>query len=144
MCLCPQCPCTSNFGGDPIFYPKAKTKIQKGGVNMLPSGSCAEGSAATTAEECFEGAATIGVNASSFTNKTVSDASLPYGCSVVSGVGGGTAATYFNTAGDKAGCKAQKSKLAGVKSAIGVSVNVHLALSPGGAVNMTRSSKVSE
>ena len=35
-----ECPCNSRFGGDPIFYPDAKTKLVTHNYGVLPSGSC--------------------------------------------------------------------------------------------------------
>ena len=38
-----ECPCNSNFGGDPIFYPEAKTKLVEHVFSALPSGACQVG-----------------------------------------------------------------------------------------------------
>ena len=43
-----ECPCNSNFGGDPIFYPEAKTKVIVHSFSALSSGTCQPGEKVAT------------------------------------------------------------------------------------------------
>jgi hypothetical protein len=130
---------TCKRSNDAQFYPEAKTKLQTGGVAVLPSGACAAGEGAASAKSCFDGAASVGVYASSIANKTVSDASLPVGCSVVAAADGSATAYYNTDATGTAGCKEQPTKTAAVDTAVGVSVRIALASTGMGKVTFDRS-----
>ena len=48
-----ECPCTSDYGGDPHFYPGAKTKVITNDYVALPAGSCGSSQSIASAAECF-------------------------------------------------------------------------------------------
>eukprot|EP00966_Prymnesium_polylepis_P097728 2263598-Prymnesium_polylepis.1 len=76
-----ECPCNSNFGGDPIFYPTARTKLISHAYAALTSGACSTAQRVTSAAACFGAVAAAGVSSSHIANATVSDAAQPNGCS---------------------------------------------------------------
>ena len=74
-----ECPCSSRFGGDPMFYPNASTKVVVHTFSVQGMKRCPNVQTVANAEECFLSVAALGLNA---TMATVSDPTLPYGCSV--------------------------------------------------------------
>jgi len=93
-----ECPCTDRYGGDPIFYPDAASKVAVHSYSGLPSGSCGAGDRAiSSAPLCYEAAAALGLNHTRFVNVSVSEPAGVPGCSVVPH-GNGTVAVVFNSA----------------------------------------------
>lgn len=120
-----ECPCNGRFGGDPVFYPGGKTKIVAHTYSTQTAGQCQASQQIPDAASCFAAAATLGINASSFANRTVADPSLPPDCSVVA-ERNGTATVYFNSNG-KASCTSG-TKRAGQSAASPVGVSLALDL----------------
>lgn len=133
-----ECPCNSRYGGDPIFYPDAKTKIIEDKMMAIVSGACATGQAFTKAEECYDAIAGLGFNATSITNKTVAAATQPAGCSIVKNADG-SADAVFNTAGSGK-CAASGTKV-GASTSKTTAVTVGITLAKGTNETMTRSAK---
>jgi len=120
-----ECPCTERFGGDPIFYPGARTKLITTSYGLRESGTCADaGTDVGNASDCFAAAAAVGINATSFTNKTVSDPDLPPACSVVVQKDG-SATVYFNMQG-KAACASGDKKVGQATSTVGVTLGLEV------------------
>jgi len=51
-----ECPCTDRYGGDPIFYPDAGTKVMDHQYSVVDAPQCAVADKMETAATCFEGA----------------------------------------------------------------------------------------
>lgn len=97
-----ECPCTERWGGDPLFYPKAQTKIFEHGYASLTSGTCSDiGSDIASASDCFTAVSGISTNTTALANRSVSDPDLPPSCSVVVAADG-SATAYFNSGGEAA------------------------------------------
>ena len=70
----------------------------------IPSGSCQATQGLSNAQECFDVvAAQLGISASKYVNSSVSNASMPAGCTVVTEADG-TAQIFYNTADSKQPC----------------------------------------
>mmetsp|Transcript_39782 Transcript_39782/g.92029 ORF Transcript_39782/g.92029 Transcript_39782/m.92029 type:complete len:894 (-) Transcript_39782:67-2748(-) len=118
-----ECPCNSRFGGDPMFYPDAQTKIIEHKYTLVGSGACAAGEVVSDASSCFAAARTLGVNASTFIHKTVEDPELPPGCSI--SVPNQSAFVYFNTKGH-GNCTSSSKRSGQGESRVGVTVAVEV------------------
>jgi hypothetical protein len=134
-----ECPCNSRYGGDPVFYPKAGTKQIIHKYTAVPSGTCGTNQGMASAAECFATAQGIGISATSFTNKTVSDTTIPVGCSVVSNKDG-SATVYFNTGGTMP-CQNATLKVGQAKSDVGVTMRIELEQQGDARSAMQRSQK---
>ena len=110
-----ECPCNSRVGGDPEFYPNAKTKILTHSFEALPQGTCKQGF--RYALGCYDAVASLGFNATSITNKTANDASQPEGCLFVPN-SDGSATALFNQGGHSKGCAASTTKTAQLTSPV--------------------------
>jgi hypothetical protein len=93
-----ECPCNGRFAGDPIFYNGSKTKVTIHDFVTMDSGACQADQNVKTASECFNAVPTLGIKATHFDNKTISEADAPKGCSVVPQKDG-SATVYFNPDG---------------------------------------------
>jgi len=91
-----ECPCNSRVGGDPEFYPDAKTKILTHSVSAIPSGSCKQGF--RSAVGCHDAIASLALNATTISNKTAEDSTQPDGCLFVR-ESDGSATALYNTGG---------------------------------------------
>ena len=131
-----ECPCNSRYGGDPMFYPHSQTKVVEHKYNALPTGTCPAGQSIATADECFSVMRQIGVFATKYTNKTISDKTQPAGCSVVSNTDGSATVTFNNAAG-AAACAEATSSFGEAQTRVGV--NMKVALAPTGKATMSRS-----
>lgn len=120
-----ECPCNSRYGGDPMFYPESQTKLVQHKYTTLISGMCPAGEGITDASVCFTVAPTLGISATRFVNKSVSDPKLPSGCSVMKEADG-SAIAYFNSATGSGTCSGAD-KTSG-KATSGVNVSLHLDL----------------
>lgn len=120
-----ECPCTERWGGDPLFYPQAQTKIVERKYASLASGTCSDvGSDISSASDCFSAVSGLSINATAWENKTVSDPILPPSCSVVVAADG-SAIAYFNSGGEAA-CEGsdKKSGHAATKVNVGLKLEV--------------------
>jgi len=97
-----ECPCSSRYGGDPAIYKDAQTKRVTPDYVSLGSGSCELTQRLLDAKACFAAAQTLGLNATSIANRTISEPGLPPACSVVAEADG-SATVSFNSEG-KANC----------------------------------------
>mmetsp|Transcript_58745 Transcript_58745/g.128742 ORF Transcript_58745/g.128742 Transcript_58745/m.128742 type:complete len:880 (+) Transcript_58745:49-2688(+) len=93
-----ECPCTSRYAGDSYFYPDAKTK-QLHHMFEASAGTCQVDQHVASAELCFEAGPALGINATQFINRTITNASMPPACSVAVH-GNGSATVYYNTKGN--------------------------------------------
>lgn len=137
-----ECPCNGGYGGSPQFYadhPAAgnNTKHIEHKYSAIDSGSCSATGHIGDASICFGSVLSIGINATSFTNKTVSDPSQPNGCSVTV-LADGSAVATFNTAGT-AECANSTTKVGASKTVIGTSMSIEYKNS--GKASMTRQPK---
>jgi hypothetical protein len=135
-----ECPCNSRFGGDPIFYPEAKTKLVTHKYSGVSVGSCTSATAISSREECFSAVPELGFSASKvWVNNSISDPAQPVGCSVTAFDNETTVAT-FNSAGTT-GCSDAVSPhhTADAKAANGVRFSV--ALTNGGEPTMQHKPK---
>lgn len=119
-----ECPCNSRYGGDPMFYPEAQTKILSHKYTIVGTGACAAGELVENASDCFAAATTLGLNASHFINKSVADPALPPGCSVTV-EGNQSAVVYFNTAG-RGSCSASSKRSGEGSSKVGVNIAIEV------------------
>ena len=133
-----ECPCNSRFGGDPMFYPEAKTKIMTEKIMAITSGSCAAGQDFKAATACYDAIAGLGFNATKISNKTETSATQPSGCILVKNADG-SADAVFNTGG-KGTCRASGTKVGASKSAI-TNVTVAIELTKSANATMARSQK---
>uniref|UniRef100_A0A7S4F885 Uncharacterized protein n=1 Tax=Chrysotila carterae TaxID=13221 RepID=A0A7S4F885_CHRCT len=117
-----ECPCNSRYGGDPIFYPDAKTKLISHQFSAIASGVCDASKRVASAGDCFEGAASIGIHARQMRNLTISDESQVGGCFVTM-QDDGTAVVTYNTAGTRP-CTPAKVYAGAATSAVGVTFNL--------------------
>lgn len=134
-----ECPCNSRYGGDQEFYPTAGTKqenVHK--FSTVISGTCGSNGVASQ-EDCYAAVVSIGVNATSFVNKTINDAKQPAGCSVVT-ENSGVATITYNSASDAAACPTETLKIGQTSSMTGVTLALELDETAGTAV-MTREKK---
>ena len=118
-----ECPCNSRYGGDPIFYPLANSKIIEHKY-QLGSGACKSGQAVTEPSSCFIGAQTLGLNASHFINQTLSDPKLPKGCSITR-LENNTVVVRFNLNG-QGNCSSSSKRSGEGTSPVGVKVEIEL------------------
>jgi hypothetical protein len=118
-----ECPCNEGYGGDPEFYGAAsKTKIETHQYSAIAAGSCGSSASMSGPTDCFGSAPQLGLNASQFVNKTISDPSAPSGCSVVVSESGVATVTWNTVAG--AACTSSGSKVGQATSAVGVTVGI--------------------
>ena len=134
-----ECPCNSNYAGDPEFYGKATlTKQITHHYSAIAEGTCSGNDKLFSAAECFANAPLMGFNATKFVNATVNSAAAPFGCSVTTD-GKGTATATWNAAG-AAPCGASATKVGQTVSLIQTTVAVEL--TPDGKdATMARSAK---
>lgn len=128
-----ECPCNSRFGGDPEFYPTAGTKemnVHK--FNTLNSGTCGV-NAVVNQGDCYDAVVSIGINATSFVNKTVADPTKPVGCSVTSSADG-VATVTFNSAQSGAACPSETIKVGQASFITGVTLGLRTNVNSGSAV----------
>lgn len=118
-----ECPCNSRYGGDPMFYPEAKSKIIEHKY-VLGSGACKSGQAVADASSCFTGAETLGLNASHFINQTLSDPKLPPGCSITR-LANNTIVVRFNSDG-QGNCSSSSKRSGEGTSRVGVKLAIEL------------------
>merc|ERR1719506_1383615 len=136
-----ECPCNSRYGGDPLFYPDAGTKQITHNYEAIPSGSCQPTQDIISPKECFSVVASnLGISASDFVNLSVSDPTLPSGCSVVSQANG-TATVYYNSADSKQACTHTTSRVGQATSQVGVTLKVELDSNGASKTDMSRSPK---
>ena len=135
-----ECPCNSRYGGDPQFYPSARSKIVTSAFKAIPSGACAAGQAFTDPQACFDAVASLGFSSTSpIANQTVSNASLPADCVVVT-QSDGSATAIFNKGGAATGCAPVSTKLAESESSL-TKVKLSISLEQSSNATMTRSKK---
>ena len=122
-----ECPCNERFGGDPIFYPDARTKIQEHEYQTMASGVCGTNNVADNAS-CFAAVASLGVFSSTgaLVNSTVNDAKLPAGCSIVTAADGAASAVFNDDAASTAQCVAGRVRAGEDTTAVGVRMHVEL------------------
>lgn len=118
-----ECPCNSRYGGDPMFYPEAQTKLIEHKYT-LGSNVCKSGEGVSSAASCFAGVQTLGINASHFINKSVSKQQLPPGCSMTR-LANDTVVVYFNSGG-KGNCSSSSKRSGEGSSKVGVNVAIEL------------------
>lgn len=134
-----ECPCNSRYGGDPYFYPTAKTKIVERSLTAIPSGTCSATSHKfSNAGACFDAVAALGFNATSTANKTGSNPALPAGCLFIKNADG-SAIAMFNPAGSGP-CGASTTKSA-ASSSTSTKVSVGISLAETTSKNMSRGPK---
>eukprot|EP00927_Polykrikos_kofoidii_P055043 TRINITY_DN49359_c0_g1_i1.p1 TRINITY_DN49359_c0_g1~~TRINITY_DN49359_c0_g1_i1.p1 ORF type:complete len:937 (-),score=98.26 TRINITY_DN49359_c0_g1_i1:92-2509(-) len=121
-----ECPCNSRFGGDPLIYPKAQTKLISDTFVAVNVASCNDGTIIGSAQACFSAAQSVGIHASNFVNSTVTDPRLPPACSV-SVSNDTTAIVYFNTHSSATPCQTD-GKLTGVSTTSQVKVTLGIDL----------------
>jgi len=121
-----ECPCNSRFGGDPSIYGSdIKTKVIKHHFTLIAQPSCGT-SGISSAEECFESSAYVGINAAR--NVTVSSASdkIPKGCSAKT-ESDGTITVSYNKFNSTTPCSASTSREGTATfSNIGVTIGIKL------------------
>jgi len=127
-----ECPCNSRVGGDPVFYPEAKTKILTHSVLTIPSGTCKQGF--THSLGCYDAIADLSLNATAISNKTFEDSKQPNGCLFVREADGSATALY-NTGGTGS-CSAASVTAAQMYSAV-TSVTVGVSLSTEATITLT-------
>lgn len=125
-----ECPCNDRFGGDPIFYPEAGTKVIEHKYSAVDAAACPAADTMETNTSCFEAGAVIGINATRIVNRTVSSASLPHACSVTTQEDGSAVVT-FNEAASGVNCSTSPTRRGQVKSAVGVSLGLELVAGQG-------------
>jgi len=135
-----ECPCNSRYGGDPMFYPDAGTKQIVHSYQALPQGSCGTNQGIANAKECYDVGVTMGIKASSFVNRTVSDTTMPFGCSVTANKDG-TATTTFNTGGSMSCSNSSRFHVAEADTEVGVSMKIELQQIGDGRPSMQRGKK---
>eukprot|EP00939_MAST-03C_sp_MAST-3C-sp1_P001438 g1438.t1 len=120
-----ECPCTSRYGGDPVFYGEStKTKIVTVQYKMLASGTCR--TIVADAVSCFNAVVEMNVNATKWSNRTVDDATMPSGCLVITHASG-EASAIFNTASSDVVCPVETARSGGVASpTVGVSLSLDI------------------
>ena len=117
-----ECPCNEGYGGDPEYYGNnTKTKQAHHQFSAIDSGVCPNGQDMSGAQQCFYSAAQLGINATHFVNKTVSDPKVQSGCAVVVNDATATATVTWNT-GKGAACAASSVKVGETTSAVGVTL----------------------
>lgn len=90
------------------------TKIVEHKFAAMEDATCAAGQSIRDATTCFAVAPTLGIHATRFANKTVSDPKLPEACSVLA-QSDGSAIVYFNTGGN-GGCNGASKRTGEVHS----------------------------
>mmetsp|Transcript_107539 Transcript_107539/g.335282 ORF Transcript_107539/g.335282 Transcript_107539/m.335282 type:complete len:685 (-) Transcript_107539:95-2149(-) len=120
-----ECPCNSRHGGDPAIYKGTKTKSVVNDYTAITSGTCSARQQIADAATCFKVVPTIGVNASSFSDKTTADPKLPASCSVVRH-DNGSATVYFNTGGQAPCTSGTKQQGTSTTSRVGVKLGLDL------------------
>ena len=137
-----ECPCTSRYGGDWVFYGNdTKSKQIVHDIQALTA-NCGGGDDLTTAQMCFDAAHTAGVAATGSTQKnvTVSDASKPKGCSVLGAADGSATVTFNSIKAATGACGTSAVTTGSQTSQINVKFGLSLDSSKG-EVNMTLSAK---
>jgi len=120
-----ECPCNSRYGGDPMVYgPNCTTKIIKHEYATIPSGTCGSGKDINNAIDCFSVASTLGIEASSLTNKSVADATFPGGCTVTANKDGTATVTYNS----KLAAPCSRASLHVGEASTNANVTVHISL----------------
>lgn len=120
-----ECPCNGRYGGDPMFYPDSQTRIVEHKYTALSSGTCAAGQTVSDAAACFAAAPTLGINATHWANKSVSDPKLPAACSVTTEADG-SATAYYNSPEGKGQCSGGSKRNGAVQSSVGVKLTLDL------------------
>jgi len=120
-----ECPCNSRYGGDPGYYPHAKTKINNHQYSATTVNSCEKDQGIMKDIACFSAAMALGFNATINKNSTVSDKSLPSGCFVVT-ENSGFATAYFNSITSSVNCSSSQVRSGQVTSAVGVTLGLQL------------------
>jgi len=117
-----ECPGSSRFGGDPIFYGEdTKTRQIDVSYEMIPFGVCE--TQVKDAASCYEAAASF--NIASLKNETVSDSSKPK-CFVLTG-SDGTASVIFNTNySQQQECSRESVHVGVAKTNVNVVMNIHV------------------
>ena len=116
-----ECPCNGGYGGDPEYYGNStKTKVQSHRYSAIGSGSCTSGQDMDGAQDCFDSAARLGVNAITFINKTVSSPKALSGCSVETSAARVATVTWNTAPGTQ--CVGSTTKVGQATSAVGVTV----------------------
>jgi len=130
-----ECPCNSRYGGDPIFYPDAQTKVTERRYAALAGGACKEGERVDEAALCWQAAISLGLNATKIINATVADKSLPAGCFVRAMPHGVLAATV-NAAGDSrpSACPGGGVRSGEATSLVNVTLSLHMDPAPSGGL----------
>jgi len=118
-----ECPCNGGYGGDPEYYGnQTKTKVQSHQYTAISAGSCAAAQDMVGAQDCFDSAARLGINATTYINKTVSSSTAPSGCSVETSADQVATVTWNSAPGTK--CVASTAKVGQATSAVGVTVGI--------------------
>ena len=117
-----ECPGTSRYGGDPMFYPDAKTKIIDHKYT-LGSKACGK-EAVTNASSCFSAAQTLGIHASHWINETSSDPSLPPGCSMRTFPNHSVVVSF--TSQGQGDCNSSSRRSGHAESRVGVKLSIEL------------------
>ena len=128
-----ECPCNSRFGGDPLFYPNAQTKVTQHLYPALVNGTCESGQAIATAATCHVAGTTLGVAPSAILNRTTSDARRPAGC-FAERLANGSVAVVYNAHGDPSGCPAGGVRTGEATSLVNVTLRLTLDPSPKGGL----------
>jgi hypothetical protein len=132
-----ECPCNSAYGGDPIIYPNTKTKKTEHNFHEVGLAACPSLEIIEIANDCFLGAKSIGINASSMVTKTVIDPTLPSGCSVT--IADDVAIVYFNTVPNSSvSCSSGPVRTGRTTTSIGTTLSLKLETGSGTA-GFTRS-----
>mmetsp|Transcript_42291 Transcript_42291/g.76666 ORF Transcript_42291/g.76666 Transcript_42291/m.76666 type:complete len:891 (-) Transcript_42291:222-2894(-) len=119
-----ECPCTDRFGGDPLFYPDAKTRIFNPKFDPVETGSCPSKSEVQNSTACFEAAKLLNLG-SDFIQKVVHETSLPPACSS-NKLANGTVQVFFNTAIGQGECKGGITRTGAGKSKVGVEISIRV------------------
>jgi len=120
-----ECPCNSRFGGDPGYYPNSKTKVLEHKYYAMSRSACQSKAMVWDSKDCFEGASSIGINATMVKNSTVNDQSLPAGCYVVNH-NNGVANVYYNQAKSNVDCGTSSWRSGEATSNVGVTLGLNL------------------
>ena len=105
--------------------------------SVIADGTCASGQDMSGAHDCFNSVSNLGINATSFTNKTISDPKAPSGCAVVvTDAAHGAATVTWNSASGAAPCLKLPTKVGQATSGVGVTVGLKTGMT--GKLTMTR------
>ena len=136
-----ECPCNSRFGGDPIFYPGAQTKLIEHKYSVMPNGgACPASEALANRSACFAAATHLGLAASRLLNVSFSNASEPSGC-LMRLLANGSVAVGFNAApssASKVACPSGQVRTGEASSEVNVTLNITLDPTPAGGLATLR------